>query len=215
MDRTKFGCTTYRRHKFSSLAQIQIYRYIIYVIWGRAVDMSQEGGGGGGGGSGRDDVYMRQSNWWKCARTAFRWRQCNLQRRREGSRGRWPDVAAHNREVGNGLRVSAPRRVTIDHRARKFPSKFRETRARVRKRVSAALAVLRRCREFRYSARLDRVFNSRVLIDSRSAFNELYKRVSKSVESFWKNHRHCKGRYSRGGERERDPRRVRLNRSGR
>lgn len=48
MDRTKFGCTTYRRHKFSSLAQIQIYIYIIYMSYGgRAVDMSQEGGGGG------------------------------------------------------------------------------------------------------------------------------------------------------------------------
>jgi len=47
MDRTKFGCTTYRRHKSSSLAQIQIYN--LYVIWagGRAVDMSRGEGGQG------------------------------------------------------------------------------------------------------------------------------------------------------------------------
>lgn len=112
MDRTKFGCTTYR-HKSS--VQIQIYNLYMSYGGGESSRMNREGAGRGGGGAGRDNVSMRQSNWWKCARTAFR----------QGVAVQPAATATQRRVIGRSKTGATrfrhlPHRVTMDYRARKF-----------------------------------------------------------------------------------------------
>jgi len=146
------------------------YRYIIYVIWGgRAIDMSRGQGGGRQG----ETTFI-------CSRVIEMRSECISMGGSATCSDGDGDAAARNREIENGLRVSAP-----------IPSESRWITAIVNfaKRMRTCENVYRVSSPLsRISARLDWVFNSCILIDPRPAFNELYKYVSGVHWKFLKNH---------------------------